>query len=71
MVTMATKLATRLRLREVRQAQGFTQDGLARAARLSRGFVLRVENGKQVPGLEALDRLAAALRVKVRDLLDP
>lgn len=60
------------RLAEVRSARGLTQQQLATAARVSLGYVQRVEEGRHKSvALRALARLGEALGVGVRDLLEP
>lgn len=60
------------RLRELREAQGLTQEHLAAAAGgMSRAFLGALERAEKVPGLETMDRLARALGVDVVDLLQP
>jgi len=57
-------------LKRLREARGFTQAQLAERARLQRVYVVWLETGtKTNPSLDALDRLAHALRVTVIDLL--
>jgi transcriptional regulator with XRE-family HTH domain len=56
-------------LRTLRRTTGLTQRQLADAARLSEGYVARLEAGDTSPGLDLLARLAAALSVPLTDLL--
>jgi transcriptional regulator with XRE-family HTH domain len=58
------------RIKTLRKARGLGQTSLAKAARLSRGYLSRVEIGMQSPTLEVIERLAAALKVKPADLLE-
>lgn len=69
--TTSTDLALRIgrRVREVRESCGFTQEGAAWAADLSKGYLSRVESGKHLPSLEALQRLAEGLSVSLYDFL--
>ena len=48
-------------LRCLREQRGFSQADMERATGLLRGYISRVENGRTVPSLETLERLAAAL----------
>jgi transcriptional regulator with XRE-family HTH domain len=57
------------RLRELREARGWSQSGLALAARVSRTSVGKYERGTAHPRPETLKSLAAALGVEVSDLV--
>jgi transcriptional regulator with XRE-family HTH domain len=57
-------------IRTLREKQGLTLDELAARARTSRGYLWEVEKAKKTPSLEVLETLAAALEVRVRDLLE-
>jgi len=48
-------------LRQLREQKGLSQADIERATGLLRGYISRVENGRTVPSLETLERLAAAL----------
>lgn len=58
-------------LREARLQQGLTQRDLERATGLLRSHISRIENGRRLPSLETLSRLAAALKVSLYSLLQP
>lgn len=47
-----------------------SQAALARDAEISEGYLMRLELGRQDPTLGVLERLAKALGVKVRTLLE-
>jgi transcriptional regulator with XRE-family HTH domain len=51
-----------------RKKNEWTQNELARAARLSRSYIAAIEEGKE-PGVKAIVQIAEALGVKVEDLL--
>lgn len=53
-----------------RQARGLTQKQLAFAAQLPRTYVSRIENGRILPGLVTLVRVAEALHVGLPTLLE-
>ena len=53
----------------MREAKGLTQAQLARAAGILRANLSRIEAGKHRPTLETLEKLAAALKVPVVDLI--
>jgi XRE family transcriptional regulator, regulator of sulfur utilization len=57
------------RLKTLREARHMTQAALAKDARLSRGYLVRLEAGQQDPTLGTLERLAKALGVPVTELL--
>jgi transcriptional regulator with XRE-family HTH domain len=66
--TLIHRLAARIRtLREHKQ---LTQAALAARAGLHVGFVNSVENAHQSPSLETLERLAKALDVELKGLVD-
>jgi transcriptional regulator with XRE-family HTH domain len=57
-------------LRVAREAKGWTQDELARKAKLTKPYISQLENGvRKNPSLPALQRLAKALGVPVTELL--
>lgn len=58
------------RIKTIRYEKGFTQRTLAEKAKLSYGFISDIENGKRIPSLSTLDKIAKALGVKPTDLLD-
>ena len=57
------------RLRQLRKARGLTQAQLARATGILRPNLSRIEAGKHRPTLETLEKLAAALKVPVVELI--
>ena len=59
-----------MRIRAIRERQGFSIRALASKAKMSFTFVCNIENGKADPSLSTLKRLAKALKVKVADLID-
>lgn len=56
-------------VRRLRKIKGMTQAQLARAARILRPNLSRIEAGRHRPALETLERLAAALKIPVADLV--
>nr|WP_313635044.1 helix-turn-helix transcriptional regulator [Brevundimonas diminuta] len=58
-------------IRRHRNAQGISQEELAFRAGMKRSYVSGIELGRRNPTVEALERLAGALRVDPRSLLDP
>ena len=60
-----------MRLREIREKKGLTQVQLAEKSNLSQEYIARLETGSKVnPSLDALEKLAKALKVKVGELLE-
>ena len=57
------------RLRELRNSRGMTQAELAHQAHVTASYVWRLESGGAAPGIDLLDRLAAALGTTAADLL--
>ncbi len=58
------------RVKALREQRGLSQTALARRARISKMQLYRVETDRSSPVLRTLERVARALGVKVRDLLD-
>jgi transcriptional regulator with XRE-family HTH domain len=59
------------RLREIRLAQGLTQEQLAEKASVSLNFLNLIERGQRGPSFDSLERLAGALRQPVAELFIP
>lgn len=53
-----------------RRVRGLTQKQLASAAHLPRTYISRIENGRILPGLTTLGRVAVALHIGLPSLLD-
>jgi transcriptional regulator with XRE-family HTH domain len=58
-----------MKIKRLRKAKGLTQETLAQRAKLSVGYVARVEIGRHEPTLLTLKKLAMALGVPLADLL--
>jgi transcriptional regulator with XRE-family HTH domain len=56
------------RIKTLRQAAGMSQEAFADRCGLARSYMSRVERGQGNPSLDALEVLAAALKVEVREL---
>ena len=65
------RAAVAVRLRELRQARGLSQEALADQAGCHRTYVGMLERSLGNPSLHVLTRLAVALRVSVASLLEP
>lgn len=59
------------RLRQHRHAAGLTLADLSARVELDKGYLSRIENGKKVPPLATLSRLASALDIEAASLLMP
>lgn len=56
------------RVRDLRLAAGLRQDEFAEICGFARSYMSRIETGGANPSLDAIEVLAAALKVPVRDL---
>ncbi len=65
---MTVRLAARLKAWRTRR--GLTQKQLAARAKISHGYLARLETGRQDPTLGILEKLARALRIKVERLVE-
>lgn len=57
------------RIRELRQAKGWSQQILADHAQMERSHLTRLEDGKREAGLKILEKIADALGVEPYELL--
>ncbi len=58
------------RLKCVRQEKGLTRTELARRSGVALSFIHSIESGHKSPTVRTLEKLAAALGVRVSDLLE-
>ena len=58
-----------LKVTELREEKGWTQEELGHRAGLHRAYIGQVERGEKNIGLRNLEKIAKALGVKVQDLL--
>ena len=58
-------------LRKIRQSQGISQEKLADLCDLQRTYVSSVERGERNIAVDNMERLAIALGVDIRELLEP
>lgn len=58
------------RIRELRKAQGLTQDQLAEILGIEQKYVSLIEHGKSYPSLDRLMRIAEALKVPLPSLFE-
>jgi putative transcriptional regulator len=68
---MAKDICARVgnRIRELRQAKGWSQQILADHAQMERSHLTRLEDGKREAGLKILEKIADALGVEPYELL--
>jgi transcriptional regulator with XRE-family HTH domain len=59
-----------MRLKQIREQRGLTQEQLAEKAGVSRAYLARLEIGRHDPPLSTVEKLAKALKVKLGKLLD-
>jgi len=58
-------------IRSLRRKAGYTQDELAEAAELDPTYIGKIEQGKRLPAIDVLLRIAVALDVPLTALLAP
>ena len=56
------------KLREIRLQQGITQERLAFLAQLHPTYISMLENGRKSPTVDALERIARALGVRISSI---
>ncbi len=66
MSQLAKKLGKRIS--EIRRKRGLTSEKMAYESGVSKGYLSDIENGRRVPSLVFLDRLAKQLGVELKDL---
>ena len=59
-----------MRIKALREREGWTQEVLAEKAGISRSHLARLETAKQDPNLSTLEKIAKAFRVKLSALVD-
>lgn len=67
---MELKQRVALRIKSIRQRRGLTQEQLAERVERSVDAISNLERGLSLPGFETLERLAAVLKVPVKDFFD-
>lgn len=69
---MKDKLATDFgnKIRETRKEKGISQEGLAGLADLDRTYIGGIERGIRNSSLKNIGKIAKALKVRLKDLLD-
>jgi transcriptional regulator with XRE-family HTH domain len=59
-----------MKIKQLREERGTTQEALAKKAGLSLGYIARLEIGRHDPSLSTLIKLAKALKVTVGKLVE-
>ena len=67
----AISVAVSQRIAALRKSREFTFDALAQRAKVSKGTLVQIEQGRANPSISTLCRLAATLGVSVSDLVSP
>ncbi|QUH29543.1 helix-turn-helix domain-containing protein [Vallitalea guaymasensis] len=57
------------RIREIREIRNYNKSQLAKKAGISKATISKLENYKESPTIETLEKIAKALDVKVSELL--
>jgi transcriptional regulator with XRE-family HTH domain len=58
------------KIRTVRKEKGVSQEKVAMEANLNRAYIGYIERGERKPSVETLEKIAHALKVKLKDLFD-
>jgi transcriptional regulator with XRE-family HTH domain len=58
------------RIKKRRNDLGMTQEDLAEKVGVSRVYIGYVEQGRNTPSLEILEKIAKALKIKLSELID-
>lgn len=59
-----------IRLRTLRKEKGLSQEELALKSGLNRPYVSAIEKGKRNVSLEVMEKLAGAMDIEIRELID-
>jgi len=59
-----------MKLKQIRTRQGFNQTDLAKKVRVTQAYIAMLENGRENPTLNVLERLAKVLKVSVAELVE-
>lgn len=66
--SLTSKLGTKIRL--LRLKQKYSQEKLAELADINKNSLGAIERGTSVPSIETLDKIAAALNIELKELVD-
>ena len=67
---MGIKAKVGLRIKELRNKIGISQEALANKAEIDRTYVTDVENGRRNISIENLEKLVNALQIQFKDFFD-
>lgn len=67
-ITDKTRQKLGKKIQQLRRVIGYSQEDLAETARISRTHMGHIEQGRKSPSLEVLEKIAKALKVKLKDL---
>lgn len=70
MTQLDTKMRVGLRIKELRNALGYSQETLAYSIEMSRTYFAEVETGKRNISIENIDRIAQGLGVSLKELFN-
>jgi transcriptional regulator with XRE-family HTH domain len=59
------------RIRAYRKLKGYTQEGFSKELGVSVSILGEIERGNRMPEQELLNRIAAVLRISLKDLTPP
>lgn len=59
-----------IRLRTLRKEKGLSQEELALKSGLNRPYISAIEKGKRNVSLEVMEKLAGAMDIEIRELID-
>jgi transcriptional regulator with XRE-family HTH domain len=68
---MSARLIFAKRIKDIRISKGFSQEKLAELSNLHRTYISSVERGERNITVDNMERLAVALGVDIRELLNP
>jgi len=57
------------KVKELRQAKGLSQEGLAHLAELDRTYIPSIEKGERNVSIEVIQKLSVAFGIKISELL--
>jgi transcriptional regulator with XRE-family HTH domain len=67
---MSIKVNVGLRIKELRNKMGLSQESLGNKAEIDRTYVTDVENGRRNISIESLEKLVNALEIPFKDFFD-
>jgi transcriptional regulator with XRE-family HTH domain len=67
---MGIKADVGLRIRELRNNIGISQEALANKAEIDRTYITDVENGRRNISIELLFKITSALEISIKDFFD-